>query len=303
MKHIFVVNPAAGKGKAEKILLPRIRNAVKKAGCEYEIHRTMNKQETCDYVRQKAQNGDPVRFYACGGDGTVNDVLCGMQGFANAQLAVVPCGSGNDFAKNFSDPKALLDLDAQLAAEAYPCDVVCLENGYSINMVNVGVDCDVAAKQIEVKKNLIGGPLSYLAAAVPVLSRMKPYRMRYTADGKSVEEDLLLCCIANGGFCGGGFHSAPKASVSDGIMDVCIVRPVKGLKLLKLLLKYHEGTHLEAEEAKGIVEYLQCRTFDLRPVSPVNVCIDGEIREFSGSSFEVLPGAVQLVVPAGCSLH
>ncbi|MCF0150809.1 MAG: diacylglycerol kinase family lipid kinase [Firmicutes bacterium] len=302
MKHIFIVNPAAGSGTAEKKLLPLIRSAVSRSGFEYEIHRTLNKQETCDYVRQKASEGSPVRFYACGGDGTLNDVLCGMIGCANAQLAVIPCGSGNDFAKNFSDRKALWDLDAQMQGTPQPCDVIRYEGGYSLNMLNIGVDCDVAYRQTQIKNSVLGGPLSYVAAAVQVLSKSNTYRMRYRADGIEKEEELMLCAIANGCFCGGGFKSAPKASVKDGMMDICIVRPVKGATLLKLLLKYHQGTHLQAKEAEGIVEYLQCRTFSLQPVSPVNVSVDGEVLAFSGSSFELLPGAVRIVVPKGAQL-
>ena len=302
MKHIFVVNPAAGNGLAEKTYLPLIHAAVKENGAEYEIHRSLNKQEIGEYVRQRAAEGGQVRFYACGGDGTINDVLCGMFGFVNAELAVMPGGTGNDFAKNFTGAKALKDVRALMAAGTEPCDVIRYDGGYSINMINIGVDCDVAAEASRLKGPLIKGPMAYIAAAARVLPHPNYYRLSYEFEGAVREEELMLCAVANGRFCGGGFKSAPEASVNDGLMDVGIVRPVKGARMLSLLLKYHNGTHLGAKEAEGVVEYFKCSSFSLYPSCDVDICVDGEVTRFSGSTFTVLPQAVRVAVPEGCSL-
>lgn len=303
MKHIFVINPAAGSGQSESTFLPAIHAAVKKYGYEYEIHRTLNKAEVCEYVRQRASVGDEVRFYACGGDGTINDVLCGMIDYPNAQLAVIPSGTGNDFAKNFSAPSDLKDIEKLMAADAKPCDVIKFDGGYCINMLNIGVDCDVVVESERIKGKVIKGAMSYAVAAVSVLSKGKTYKMSYEVNGEKKEEELFLCAIANGKFCGGGFKSCPMASVHDGLMDVCLVRPIKGLKVPKLLLLYRQGKHLESSAAEGYVEYLQCSSFKLTPVSDdINVSIDGEVEKFKGASFEVLRDAIMVAVPKGSTL-
>ena len=133
MKHIFVYNPIAGAGKVQKTELPRILAAVKDAGVDYEIHRTTNAGEATSWVRRRLENAPPedlLRFYAVGGDGTLGEVLNGLYGFENAELACVPMGSGNDFIRNFGgEPRGAEDypftrIDAQLRGEATPIDVM-----------------------------------------------------------------------------------------------------------------------------------------------------------------------------------
>ncbi|MBR0139835.1 MAG: diacylglycerol kinase family lipid kinase [Firmicutes bacterium] len=302
MKHIFVVNPAAGGGQAEKTVLPLVRAALKDKELDYEIHRTLNKSETAEYVRQKALEGVRTRFYACGGDGTLNDVLTGMLGFENADLALVPCGTGNDFAKNFSSRDRLRDIEALMKADTVPCDVIKYGGGCCLNMFNIGIDCDVVVESRKTRGILAGSPMSYAAAALKVLSKGKTYRMAWELDGERREDEIMLCAVANGRFCGGGFKSSPLASVRDGIMDVAVVRPVRGLKMLRLLLKYRQGTYLEAEEAKDIVEYFKCESFRLIPLEDVHVAVDGEVEEFKETEFRVAPSAVRIAVPEGCEL-
>ena len=303
MKHIFIMNPAAGSGEAAGALLSRVRTWAAGAGIEYEIHRSLGKQEICDYVSKKAATGEEICFYACGGDGTVNDVLCGLIGYDNARLGVIPCGSGNDFVRNFSSPESFFDLDAQLAAEYVPVDVIkCGDDGYAINMINIGVDCDVVTRVNELKSRGSNSRKAYLQGVFEVLPHRKTYRMRFERDGEVFEEDALLAAIANGMFCGGGFKSSPKARVNDGLMDVGIIRPLKGLKLVSMLIKYHQGTHLQDREADKYVAYFQCSSFTLTPLDEPDAAVDGEVIKFRETRFEILPGAVRVAVPKGSGL-
>ncbi len=302
MKHIFIINPAAGNGRAEKTYLPLIHAALKGGAFEYEIHRTLSKEETAEYVRRCASEGEPARFYACGGDGTLHDVLTGMMGFDNAEIALIPGGTGNDFARNFANGSLLKNVKALMEADTVPCDVIKYDGGYCINMVNIGVDCDVAAEAARMKKRGFGGAMAYIAAAARILPKAKYYRMSYELDGEKREEELMLCAVANGRFCGGGFKSAPHATVHDGLMDVGIVRPVRGAKMFKLLVKYRGGTHLADKDAVGLVDYIKCASFTLEPLCEVDVCVDGEVSAFKGATFTVIPDAVRVAVPEGCTL-
>lgn len=300
MKHVFVVNPAAGHGAALNKILPAIHKALTGFEDDYEIHRTLSTNETILYCRQKCSFEGRVRFYACGGDGTLNNVLTGIAGAPNAELAVVPCGTGNDFVRNFTNPDNFLDIKKQIEGPSLPVDVIKFGDRYSLNMLNIGVDCDVVAKAAEIKSDKIKGTAAYLLAAAKILPQGKTYRMAYSIDGRETEEkELMLAAIANGHFCGGGFKSCPKASLSDGFMDICIVKPVKGLALPVLLAKYRAGTHVGSSMAEKYVEYIHCKTFNLKALEPVKISCDGEVSDFDEADFEILTSAVKLVIPEG----
>ncbi len=300
MKHVFVINPAAGNGAGLKEVLPAIHKALTGFEDDYEIHRTLSEQETILYCRQKCAFEGKVRFYACGGDGTVNNVLCGIAGHPNAELAVVPCGTGNDFVRNYTGKENFLNIEKQIHGSVIPIDVLKWQGGYALNMFNIGVDCDVVAEAAAMKSDRLKGTAAYLAAAFKVLRRGKTYRMAYTIeDGEEQEAELMLAAIANGHFCGGGFQSCPAAKLDDGAMDVCIVRPVRGPKLPILLAKYRSGTHLTDRDADKYIKYIHCKKFKLRALEPVRISVDGEVLDFTDTEFEILPGALQFVVPEG----
>ena len=304
MKHYFILNPAAGSGKASSDLLPSLHKYLKESDLDYEIHRSLSKNDVSAWVRSRAESGEEMRFYAIGGDGTVNDVLNGMIVNPNAQLAVFPCGSGNDFVKNFSDKKNFLSIDNQINGSVVPVDVIKFNDSYCINMLNIGTDCDIVTESLRLRseKN-IKGAASYAVAAVSVLAKRGTYHMKYVDEnGVTQEEELLLIAVANGKFCGGGFKSCPRASVQDGLMDVAVVRPVEGLKLFKMLLKYRNGTYLDDEKGAKYFKYMQLSEFTLSPADDFNVSVDGEIEPFVDTHFSILPGAVKFVIPKGSEM-
>ena len=300
MKHVFVVNPAAGNGAGLRDILPAIHKALTGFEEDYEIHRTLSEQETILYCRQKCAFEGRVRFYACGGDGTINNVLTGIVGHDNAELAIIPCGTGNDFVRNFTEKDNFLTIEKLIHGSVMPIDVLKWQGGYALNMFNIGVDCDVVAEAAAMKSDRLKGAAAYLAAALKVLSRGKTYRMAYTIeDGEEVESELMLSAIANGHFCGGGFKSCPDAKLDDGVMDVCIVHPVHGIRFPILLAKYRAGSHLQDREADKYIEYIHCKKFRLRALEPVRISVDGEVLDFEDTEFEILPGALKLVIPEG----
>ena len=299
MKHIFILNPAAGSGYAEKVLQPQIITYLKTTDLDYEIHRSLNKEEIGSYVRQRASEGEPVRFYAMGGDGTLCDVVNGAIGMENAAVGVFPCGTGNDFVRNFTEKQNFLDAARQVNGRTVKIDAIKCGDTYSINMLNIGADCEVVARS----SNYRGGSLSYLRAALEILPKGPRYRMAYSAEGEGeTEEDLLLIAIANGHFCGGGFKSSPKASLNDGNLDVLLARPVKGFKLIRLLAKYRMGTHLDDESARDIITHIKTRSFKLRAIDKVNVSVDGEVNSFTEAEISVVPGAINFILPDGSEM-
>ena len=302
MKHIFIVNPAAGNGGAITEITPAALKALKDKGDEYEIHRSLNKQEIHDYVRSRAESGEHIRFYACGGDGTINDVMCGLVGCPNAELAIVPCGSGNDFARNFTHQENFFNMEKQFNATLMDVDVIRAGETYAINMLNIGVDCDVVVAANASRNKFIKGSGAYLVGVLKVLPRAKGYKMRYELDDKVVEDELFLAAVANGSYCGGGFKSSPVSELADGLIDVTIVRPVKGFKMLQMLLKYRQGTHLEDKDADLYINHFKCKKFSIEPLEEMYVSIDGEVNLFQPTEFEIMPKAVKLAIPEGSQL-
>ena len=102
MKHIFLINPAAGKkGNSESIIRPQIEDYCGKNGLDYEIYVTKCQGDAQNYCAERAKSGEALRFYACGGDGTLYEVVNGVFGNPNCEVAVIPMGSGNDFIRLF----------------------------------------------------------------------------------------------------------------------------------------------------------------------------------------------------------
>ena len=124
MKHIFVINPAAGQGKALDFIRPKIEEICKKEALDYEIYVTEKKGDGIEYVENKAKSGEEIRFYACGGDGTLYDVVNGAFGYKNAQVAVIPLGSGNDFIRLFGTKEDFLNLEDQINGVPVEFDVI-----------------------------------------------------------------------------------------------------------------------------------------------------------------------------------
>ena len=308
MKHIFIVNPVAGVGTAEKTLIPTIKSFVKEHEFDYEIHRSLNKSEIGSYCKQRASVGDDVRFYACGGDGTINDVANGIIGFPNAQLAIIPCGSGNDFVRCFTNKNNFLDIEKQANGAAVDIDLIKMTNSegvatYTVNMLNIGTDCDIAYNSKEMQRlPWVSGSASYVASALKILPQGRKYYLHYKYEGEEKDVVCLLCSMANGQFCGGGFRNAPKASLTDGLMDVSFIAPVPTKLLMPLMLKYRKGTHLEDERALPYIHSFQTSKLTLKPLADVNVCVDGECSPLKEVTLEIVPKSIKLVVPQGCEM-
>ena len=144
MRHVFIVNPVSGKADASGSLVPKIIQAAARQGVDYEILLTERPGHGVELAQQQAAAGEPVRLYACGGDGTLNEVLQGVYGCKNAQVACVPCGSGNDFVRNFGGSAPFLDLENLIQGEAVSMDLIETDQGLAAAICSAGLDAQVA---------------------------------------------------------------------------------------------------------------------------------------------------------------
>ena len=226
METIFIVNPMAGQGKIEKIT-----QKINSLGAKMYMTKSIGDAER--HVREICRDKLPIRFISCGGDGTFNEVLNGTIENENAEIGIIPIGTGNDFCRNFDCD--FNDIEALLSADTIKCDAIRYTTGnvtrYCANMFNIGFDCNVADLTTQMKKKpLISGPLAYFISIFLVLIKKKGADLKVEIDGKTVYNGpLLLTSLANGRFCGGGIMSNPEALVSDGEMDINIIKNVNGM--------------------------------------------------------------------------
>ncbi len=315
MKHVFIINPAAGKGKEGKPLSEMIRDACTVSGAQYQIYYTTARGDATRYVREtveKKPQGQIYRFYACGGDGTLSEVISGAidqsdsdSPVEDVEVGCIPIGTGNDFVRNFTSPDFFCDITKQLLADATPIDCYSYNNtGYGVNMVNIGFDCEVAAKASELKKHkFIPKGLAYIAGIVTLLKENRGKLIHViNEDGSELTREFQLVSAANGGFCGGGFYSAPKSSLSDGLLDVSLIDKVSRREFISLVGAYKSGKHLETKLGKKIVNYTKAKAVSFEFSEPTNVCIDGEISQMERLDISILPRAVAFAIPVGCKL-
>lgn len=336
MKHIFIMNPAAGKGKAGKVFLPKIIETSKKMGIDYEIHRTIAPGDAQHYVKSRCnarenrqETEEILRFYACGGDGTLNEVVNGAFGFPNTEIAMIPAGTGNDFPRSFGDLRYFQDIEGQILGQPRPVDLIRYETikpnmifdsyasvdfdsiydsdpepviRYGINMFNLGLDCNVADKVAKIKTYpIVPGPLAYGLGVGIELGKKEGVSLEICLDnGERFSGEFTLIAIGNGRYCGGGFNGVPRASVDDGLIDVSIVGSINRRTCVSLLGKYRKGTHLEDPSTASFITYRKCKSLTILPIDTVKLCTDGEISIVGETSFEIVPGGIKFSVPQGC---
>lgn len=299
LKHVFLVNPMAGqgKGKALNFIKPKIEEVCNKYSLDYEICVTHAKGEGIELVRERAKTGEEIRFYACGGDGTLYDVVNGAFGYKNAQVAVIPLGSGNDFIRCFGTIDEYLVLEDQINGVPVEFDVIKCDDEIAINQCSMGMDAEVCAMQGKIKKlPLVTGEGAYYIGCLYAI--VKKFHNHFTIridDGEEISKDCLFCFCGNSKYYGGGFKAAPLAEPDDGLLDFIIVESkLSRAKLTTLLNKYKRGEHLDWD----ITTFKRGKKLVIHSDHPAAVNVDGEIKYVTDTSFEIIEKGITYVVPA-----
>ena len=301
MKHIFILNPAAGKENAKSILEAQLQSEY--SNVDYGIYETKGRGDAVAYVRSYCENNSsPVRFYACGGDGTLNEVVNGAVGYPHASVGCYPCGSGNDFVKYYGGKERFLDLSAQLEAEEEEIDLIRVGDRYAVNATHFGFDSCVAQVMMNVRrKKLIGGKRAYTTGIVVALIKAMKNKCRVTVDGELLNPNgtILLCTLANGQYVGGSFRCAPRSVNCDGLIEVCLVKPVSHFTFLSLMNYYKEGTHLSNPKFDKVLKYCRGRKIEVEAPEGFVFSLDGELIVQNKFTVEVVHKAIRFAVPKG----
>lgn len=308
MKTIFIVNPKAGQGKNAQLIISKINSAIKKLKADAEIYVTKCIGDAEWFVKNFCERFGNARFIACGGDGTLSEVLNGAIGYQGVEIGVIPNGTGNDFCRNFDCDCNFQDIASQITEHSIECDAIrytaefdgTQKRGYAVNMFNIGFDCNVADLTQEMKqKPFISGSLAYFVSIFITLIKKKGADLKIEIDGKIAHNGkLLLTSLANGSFCGGGIKSNPLASIRDGLININIIKNVSRLKFISLLPSYMKGTVLDISGIEKYITSQKCRKVTITPKSgKMRLCIDGEITDAEKTHFEIVHNAFRFVVP------
>ena len=301
MKNIFVVNPFAGKTNA----LASIESMLaQKQDFEYEIYVTKERGDATAFVKRKCEESDEdIRFFSCGGDGTLNEVASGCVGHSNAILAIYPSGSGNDYVKYYGGKEQFLDIDNLLEGRETKIDIIQVGDRYAVNACHFGLDSAVAKTMNAVRhKKIIGGRNAYNTGVLKALFTAMKTKCKVIGDGEPLNDDkILLCTVANGKYVGGSYKSSPRSRNDDGLMEVCCIKPVSIFKFLNLIKVYKEGTHLENEKLKKYLVYRRCKSVEIiGGQKNFAISLDGEIVEGDRFEVNVLEKELRFIIPKGC---
>ena len=312
MQYYFIINPASGQGKAAGPLRTQIEEAFRETGITPQIFETAGVRDAEVIAAQIARelDGEPARVWACGGDGTAGETVCGIAGHPNIAFGIIPIGTGNDSIRNFGLPKeAFLDVRAQLNGSVQQIDLMQYtgivngkdETRFCVNMFNNGFDSNVVAAAAQLKTlPLISGSFAYYLGIIQMLIEKRGISLKIYADDEQVSAgNVLLCAIANGSYCGGGVYSSPQAVMNDGLIDLSIIKDTTRRRFIKLFPSYTKGEHLNRDDIHDLISVYKCKAVRLLPdgTNDFLFCADGEINRTTGLTITIVPNALPFIVP------
>jgi diacylglycerol kinase (ATP) len=292
---LIILNPAAGRGRAQK-LTRDIRRAFSSIGIS-ELHETRQAGEEEVVARQAIELGIRT-IVVVGGDGTTGRVANAILGSGSqCRLAVVPTGTGNDFAKtlgvNRFTPEQIADLVVR--GEATRIDVGVADNHYFLNSCGFGFDASVLEASNRVR--FLKGDAVYIYSALGQLFTYRGIEVSASGAPGVKRGRMLMVTVSNGRSLGGAFKIAPNASVLDGRLDACFFSDSNVVQRVRLFVGAMRGTHIGMPSVStATVQQLALRF----PSSPL-MEVDGELRVARSRTVELrcVPRALSVVAAPG----
>lgn len=288
MKTFKICNPSAGSGKKNKI--------------DTDCYFTKSPGDCKRFISEEITKNESSHFIVYGGDGTINEAVCALAESPakdSACLTFIPAGSGNDTVKSI--PNSLGTKEG-----IYPLDVIKFNDSYSVNMINIGFDCNVVSSASKFKRKFkISGKISYILGVITEF--FKPFGETFEIDATlvngekfSFKGDCLLCAVCNGEWCGGSFHNSPISRMNDGVIELLLVKKMSRIGFLKLVGKYKKGTlfdntgKITLPKFTDKVSYLKIKEMEISGLK--RICSDGEVTPCTCAKITVLPNFLRYKV-------
>lgn len=245
MKHIFIINPTAGKYDSRQRIYEMADHLRSAHGLDVQCILTKKQGHATEIARKLCQTGESLRFYACGGDGTVNEVANGIIGYDNAAMSVIPVGTGNDFLKNFGgDMDKFRDAENLWDGPQFPMDAIDVNGRVALTIACSGIDARVARDVHKYSESpILDGKSSYIASLL-VNFLFKGIGSHWTVelDGETIEDDFSLVSVCNGRYYGGGFMPVAEARMDDGVLNTLVVKRSAGAPSSNLWVPIPRGS-------------------------------------------------------------
>lgn len=300
MLHAFLINPRAGRPGAAKRATETIETACQRVGLDYAVTVTESPGDAVRITRAYADSGKDVRLYACGGDGTLNQVVQVAAGRENLAVTNIPMGTGNDFLKIFGPDcqTAFWDIPALAQGPQAAFDLIDCNGVLGLDVVCAGVDARVA-KDVHQFPSLSGKWAYVLSLGSNVLFKGLSRPMRVTMGGQSWDEPISLVCVCNGRYYGGGFMPVGEAMPDDGVLDALLVPQVSLFTFARLVGDYGSGRY--ARHPDVVKPYHGPGPITLEADEPITLCVDGEITEDTRFTIGLSEKKLNFFWPAGVS--
>ena len=319
---VLIANPISGKGHAKNVA-EQAYAALTESGAQGQLMFTSASGDAKRFAQEATSDG--IRsVIACGGDGTLHEVVNGIATVPNVTLGVLPCGRGNDFAAAIGVPlKPEAAIATLLSGTPIRVDLGCcyhnsgpqsavssqqesvtssenlltdnrkpMADCHFITIATCGYDTEVSRRAAK-GTPLFAGTASYAYAAVETLFYYEPPFVRLEGDFGVHEGPLLLAATGITNRYGGGFQIVPNARIDDGLFDVCIIRPVSPLTVLRLLVTLFWGGHV----SHPAVSMHQTRTLTIETDTPMLLYADGEPMCETPATIEIIKGGLVVMSP------
>jgi YegS/Rv2252/BmrU family lipid kinase len=303
---LIIVNPASAGGRTGR-RWDAVAGRLRAAGLDFDVAMTAGRGDAMERSRAAVREGRSL-VVAAGGDGTINEVangiLDGAEGPGAARLGVLPTGTGGDFRRTMGFPVDVgRAVEVLAAGSARRIDVgraTCAQPGggtavrHFVNIASAGIGGEVV-ELVDRGGIVLNGELTFTLASVRTLLRYRNRQVRVEADGEVTELVAQQVVVANCRYYGGGMCVAPRAEADDGELDVVVVGDVGLWENLRGLRRFREGTHLDGRQPK--ISHRLARRVEVSSPETTRVEADGELAGVLPATFEVLPAALDVVVP------
>ena len=299
MRHLFIINPAAGRPESTA----RLETLLSRLSFPHEVAYTREAGDAQRLAATAVRTGGPVRIYACGGDGTLNEVVNGAAGFDNAAVTCVPKGTGNDFLKLFGPRfrELFYDLEALAAGPQRAFDLMDCNGKLGLDVICAGVDARIAAGVHKYKRlKGVSGRWAYLlslAEQVLVRGICRPMTVSMGAD-RWTQEPTAILCICNGRHYGGGVMPVADAMPDDGVLDVLRVGKVSLPTFARLAGQYAKGLYWKYP---ALIRAYHGQEVSFSARAPITVVVDGEVMEDTRFTVRLSEKQVNFFYPDGLS--
>jgi diacylglycerol kinase (ATP) len=267
-KHIVLI---VHGGRADRPDVRHLINWVRDKGHFVEPHATFEAGEAAAVAADAARRGVDV-VAAAGGDGTVNEVVNGLDGY-DVPLGIIPVGTANDFARQVGIPAdADHAMDVILQRKPVRLDTAALNGRRFLNVSTGGVGAEATAETpSEIKESL--GPVAYAISGMRKLAGFSPNFARFAGDGFAYEGEFLMFAVGLTRSTGGGTMVTPMASATDGLLDLCIVEGMSRSEFARTVFRVKRGEHVGMDG----VRYVQLKWVTIEGRGPIAVNVDGEM--------------------------